>query len=76
MIRAIWPTMRLGVLTTVIGFSSLLLAGFPALAQLGLFAVAGLVTAALVTRWVLPACVPPGLSHGRFSRSVGDGVFS
>lgn len=58
-IRAIWPTMRLGVLTTVIGFSSLLLAGFPALAQLGLFAVAGLVTAALVTRWVLPVCVPP-----------------
>ena len=58
-IRAIWPTMRLGVLTTVIGFSSLLLAGFPALAQLGLFAVAGLVTGALVTRWVLPACVPP-----------------
>lgn len=58
-IRSIWPTMRLGVLTTVIGFSSLLLAGFPALAQLGLFAVAGLVTGALVTRWVLPACVPP-----------------
>lgn len=56
--RAIWPTMRLGVLTTTIGFSSLLLAGFPALAQLGLFAVAGLVTAALTTRWVLPACVP------------------
>lgn len=56
--RAIWPTMRLGVLTTVIGFSSLLLAGFPALAQLGLFAVAGLIAAALVTRWVLPVCVP------------------
>lgn len=58
-IRSIWPTMRLGILTTVIGFSSLLLAGFPALAQLGIFAVAGLVTAAAVTRWVLPACVPP-----------------
>jgi len=58
-IRAIWPTMRLGVLTTVIGFSSLLLSGFPALAQLGLFAVVGLVTAALVTRYVLPVCVPP-----------------
>lgn len=57
-IRAIWPTMRLGVLTTVIGFSSLLLAGFPALAQLGLFAVVGLISAALVTRWVVPLCVP------------------
>jgi predicted exporter len=58
--RAIWPTMRLGVLTTAIGFSSLLLAGFPALAQLGLFALAGLGTAALVTRWVLPVCIPAG----------------
>lgn len=58
--RAIWPTMRLGVLTTAIGFSSLLLAGFPALAQLGLFALVGLGTAALVTRWVLPVCIPAG----------------
>ncbi|HEU0067843.1 MAG TPA: MMPL family transporter, partial [Nitrospiraceae bacterium] len=58
--RAIWPTMRLGVLTTAIGFSALLLAGFPALAQLGLFALAGLGTAALVTRWVLPVCIPTG----------------
>lgn len=58
--RGIWPTMRLGMLTTAIGFSALLLAGFPALAQLGLFALAGLVTAALVTRYVLPVCVPPG----------------
>lgn len=56
--QKIWPTMRLGVVTTTIGFSSLLLAGLPALAQLGLFALVGLVTAALVTRWVLPLCVP------------------
>jgi len=60
--RAIWPTMRLGVLTTAIGFSSLLLSGFPALAQLGLFALAGLGTAALVTRWVLPFCIPAGFA--------------
>lgn len=58
--RGIWPTMRLGVLTTAIGFSSLLLAGFPTLAQLGLFALAGLGTAVLVTRWVLPVCIPAG----------------
>ncbi|MDH4188119.1 MAG: MMPL family transporter, partial [Nitrospira sp.] len=58
--REIWPTMRLGVLTTAIGFSSLLLAGFPALAQLGLFSLVGLGTAALVTRWILPVCVPAG----------------
>ena len=59
-IRAIWPTMRLGVLTTTIGFASLLLAGFPALTQLGVFAVVGILTGAAVTRWVLPLFVPDG----------------
>jgi len=58
--REIWPTMRLGVLTTAIGFAALLFAGFPALTQLGLFAVTGILTAALVTRWVLPTFVPDG----------------
>jgi len=57
--RMIWPTMRLGVLTTAIGFSALLLAGYPALAQLGLLAVVGLLTAACVTRWIVPVCVSP-----------------
>ncbi len=73
-IRAIWPTMRLGVLTTVIGFSSLLLSGFPALAQLGLFAVVGLVTAALVTRYVLPVCVPPAFVPREVPRGIVPAV--
>lgn len=68
--RTIWPTMRLGVLTTAIGFSSLLLAGFPALAQLGLFALVGLLTAALVTRWVLPACIAPGFAPREIQPSL------
>ncbi len=57
--RTIWPTMRLGMLTTAIGFSALLLSGYQALAQLGLLAIIGLVTGALVTRWVVPACIGP-----------------
>lgn len=56
--RAFWPTVRLGVLTSVCGFASLLLSGFPGLAQLGLFSIAGLATAALVTRFVLPQLIP------------------
>jgi predicted exporter len=59
-IQDIWGTMRLGVLTTAIGFAALLLAGFPALTQLGLFSVTGILTAAAVTRWVLPSFVPQG----------------
>lgn len=55
-----WPTVRLGLLTSVCGFAALLFSGFPGLAQLGVFSVAGLVAAALATRWVLPALVPEG----------------
>lgn len=54
----IWPTLRLGVLTTICGFSPMFLADFPGLAQLGLFSAIGLIVAVLVTRWVLPSLVP------------------
>ena len=53
-----WPTIRLGVLTSVCGFAALLLSGFTGLAQLGLFSLAGLLAAAAVTRWVLPGLLP------------------
>ncbi len=53
-----WPTVRLGVLTSIAGFVALLLSGFPGLAQLGLYAVTGLITAAMVTRFVLPHLLP------------------
>lgn len=53
-----WPTIRLGVVTSICGFASLLLSGFPGLAQLGLYAISGLVVAALVTRFVLPHLLP------------------
>jgi len=56
-----WPTVRLGVLTSVAGFGALLWAGFPGLGQLGLYALTGVLVAALVTRFVLPALVPDGL---------------
>ncbi|WP_426396881.1 MMPL family transporter [Ralstonia sp. R-29] len=53
-IATYWPTIRLGVLTSVCGFASMLFSGFPGLVQLGLYSIVGLVTAALVTRYVLP----------------------
>jgi predicted exporter len=58
--RAWWPTIRLGMLTSVCGFASLLPSGFPGLAQLGLYSISGLVAAAMVTRYVLPALLPGG----------------
>ena len=56
-----WPTIRLGVLTSVCGFGALLFSGFPGLAQLVLYALSGVATAALVTRFVLPHLVGEGM---------------
>jgi predicted exporter len=57
-----WPTLRLGLLTSICGFAAMLLSGFPGLAQLGLFSIAGLIMAVAVTRYVLPALLPPGFN--------------
>ena len=53
-----WPTIRLGMLTSVCGFASLLPSGFPGLKQLGAYSISGLIAAALVTRYVLPTLLP------------------
>ena len=49
-LRTGWPTVRLGVLTSICGFAALVFSGFPGLAQLGVFSVAGLRGAAVFTR--------------------------
>lgn len=59
-IAGFWPTIRLGVATSIAGFSALLLSGLPGLSQLGLYSIAGLVAAAAVTRFILPALLPAG----------------
>jgi predicted exporter len=59
-LRSGWPTVRLGLLTSVCGFAALVFSGFPGLAQLGVFSLAGLVGAALATRFVLPVLMPNG----------------
>ncbi|MFT3817429.1 MAG: MMPL family transporter [Rubrivivax sp.] len=70
-LAASWPTVRLGVLTSVCGFAALVFSGFPGLAQLGVFSVAGLVAAALVTRFVLPALMPDGARSGGWRAPLG-----
>ncbi len=66
----IWPILRLGMLTSVCGFSAMLFSHFTGFAQLGLFTIAGLVTALAVTRFVLPELLPVGFS------AVGSTVFA
>ncbi|MEO8156901.1 MAG: MMPL family transporter [Betaproteobacteria bacterium] len=69
-LQRIWPTLRLGMLTSVFGFGAMLFSGFPGLSQLGLFSITGLIVAVSVTRWVLPELVPPGY-HVRTAAGLG-----
>ena len=72
-LQRIWPTLRLGVLTSICGFSAMLFSGFTGLAQIGLFSIAGLLAAVSTTRWVLPQLLPTGFTvhpPTRLSRAV------
>lgn len=59
----IWPTIRLGMITTCIGYLALVQRDFNGLAQLGIFTGTGLATAAAVTRWVLPPLIHTGTAN-------------
>ena len=72
-LQRIWPTLRLGMLTSVCGFGAMLFSGFPGLSQLGLFSIAGLIVAVSVTRWVLPELVPAGY-HVKTAASFGPAL--
>ncbi len=56
--RSVWPTIRLGMLTSVCGFAVLLVSSFPGLAQLGMYSLTGVLAAGLATRFVLPELLP------------------
>lgn len=58
--RRIWPVLRLGLITTVTGYLAMLFSGFTGLAQLGLFAITGLATAVLISRYLLPQLMAEG----------------
>ena len=66
-----WPTVRLGLFTSLIGFAALVFTGFPGLAQLGVFSIAGLAAAAATTRFVFPVIAPNGAPGAGFRRQLG-----
>ena len=53
-ILSIWPTLRLGVITTSLAYLAMLGTGFSGLSQLSVFAITGLVVSLFVTRWIIP----------------------
>ncbi len=56
--RRIAPSLRIAVLTTVLGSAAMLASSFNGIAQLGLFTLVGVGVAGLVTRFVLPILTP------------------
>jgi predicted exporter len=66
-----WPTVRLGLLTSLCGFAALVVSGFPGLAQLGVYSIVGLTAAALTTRYVFPVIAPDGAPGRGLRRQLG-----
>lgn len=58
-VRALWPTLGTGVLATCIAYLTFLFSGVDGLRQLSVFTIAALATAAVTTRWLLPALIDP-----------------
>ncbi|MEE7561455.1 MMPL family transporter, partial [Xanthomonas sp. Kuri4-2] len=57
--RHLWPTLATGVVSTCIAYVTFLFSGVDGLRQLAVFTIAGLATAALTTRLLLPALIDP-----------------
>ncbi|MDG1462059.1 MAG: MMPL family transporter, partial [Gammaproteobacteria bacterium] len=71
-IKSIWPTMRIGALSTVLAFLAISISGSSGLAQLGLFSAVGVATALLVSVTLLPAVIR--YSHSRVSEELVPGA--
>ncbi len=57
-LAGIWPTIRLGAITTAMGYLAMSGTDFPGLMQFATFAIAGLLAAAACTRWGLAGLLP------------------
>ncbi len=73
-LKLIWPTLRLGVFSTVIAYGSLLFAEMRGLQQLGLFTITGLLVAATTTRWILPLILPHKLPSNKGLSGLHDAL--
>ncbi|MBW3568016.1 MAG: hypothetical protein KY410_08695, partial [Proteobacteria bacterium] len=67
-LRAVAPGLLLGLASSVTAFLFLLFAGFPALSQLAVFSIAGLLTAWLLVHLCLPELLTPGTANNVVAR--------
>ncbi len=66
----IWTGLLLGATTTVAGFTGLAWSSFPGLRELAVFAGAGIGTALLATRWLVPPLMPAVREPRPFQRRL------
>jgi predicted exporter len=71
-IRRIWPTMRLGVLSTMVAYLALTFSSSDGLAQLGVFTAGGVLVASLATRTWLPFLLPDNTDRTARSSDVAE----
>ena len=69
-VRALWPTLATGVASTCIAYLTFLFSGVDGLRQLAVFTIVALATAALCTRFMLPALVDPAPRDPAASRGL------
>lgn len=69
-LRAIWPAIRLGALTTVAGLLGLSLAAFPGIREMAFFSGVGVVGSLLLTRFALPHFLGQGGQSNRSQRAI------
>ncbi len=50
----VWPTLRLGIISTLIAYGAFAFSGTQGIAQLGIFGFCGLITAAVTAWWLCP----------------------
>jgi predicted exporter len=57
-VAAVWPLLRLAVVSACIAYMAFFVSGVPGLQQLAVFTIVGLLVAGTATRWGLPPLLP------------------
>ncbi len=57
-VAAVWPLLRLAVVSACIAYLAFFVSGVPGLQQLAVFTIVGLLVAGVATRWGLPPLLP------------------
>jgi predicted exporter len=69
-VTKIWPSMLLGGATTLIGYFALGSSGYPGFQQVAVYAGMGILTALLLTRFVLPKLMTGEITHSSGAKPV------